>query len=110
VDGDGLKRRLRRARSGGRGRYPLELRKAVVEYARGAKRDGRSGQKVAAELGMSSHTLQYWQAAARGHGELLPVKVVAGATTEREVVIECGQVRVRGLDIAGVAELLKRLV
>jgi transposase-like protein len=110
VDGDGLKRRLRRARSGGRGRYPLELRKAVVEYARRAKRDGRSGQKVAAELGMSSHTLQYWQAAARGHGELLPVKIVAGATAEREVVVECGQVRVRGLDIPGVAELLKRLV
>jgi len=65
---------------------------------------------VAAELGMSSHTLQYWQAAARGHAQLLPVKVVADATATQEVIIECGRVRVRGLDIAGVAELLKRLV
>jgi transposase-like protein len=110
VDGDGLKKRLRRARSGGRGRYPLDLRKAVVEYASRARHQGKSGAKVAAELGMSSHTLQYWQAAVRGHGQLLPVKVVAGTTPTREVIIECGQVRVRGLDIAGVAELLKRLV
>jgi transposase-like protein len=66
VDGDGLKKKLRRARLGGRDRYPPELRKAVVAYASRAKRDGRSGQKVAAELGMSSQTLQYWEAAARG--------------------------------------------
>jgi hypothetical protein len=39
----------------------------------------------------------------------LPVKVVADATATQEVIIECGLVRVRGLDIAGVAELLKRL-
>jgi transposase-like protein len=109
VDGDGLRKRLRRARSGGRGRYPLDLRKAVVEYASRARQRGTSGAKVAAELGMSSHTLQYWQAAARGHAQLLPVKVVADATATQEVIIECGLVRVRGLDIAGVAELLKRL-
>jgi hypothetical protein len=40
---------------------------------------------------------------------LLPVKVVADATAPQEVIIECGRVRVRGLDVAGVAELLKRL-
>jgi hypothetical protein len=109
MDGDGLKKRLRRARSGGRGRYPLDLRKAVVEYASRARHQGKSGAMVAAELGMSAHTLQYWQAAARGHGQLLPVKIVAGTMPTREVIIECGQVRVRGLDIPGVADLLKRL-
>lgn len=109
MDGDGLKRRLRRARSGGRGRYAVDLRKAVVEYASRARQEGKSGAKVAAELGMSAHTLQYWQAAARGHGQLLPVKLVAGATTAKEVVVECGQIRIRGLDVEGVAELLKRL-
>jgi transposase-like protein len=81
----------------------------VVEYASRARHQGKSGAKVAAELGMSSHTLQYWQAAARGHGQLQPVKIVAGTTAAQEVIIECGRVRVRGLDIAGVAELLKRL-
>jgi len=65
--------------------------------------------KVAAELGMSSHTLQYWQAAVRGQGQLMPVRIVASATAAQEVIIECGQVRVRGLDIAGAAELLRRL-
>jgi transposase-like protein len=109
VDGEGLKLRLRRARSGGRRRYPFDLRKAVVEYASRARQQGKSGAKVAAELGMSFHTLQYWQAAARGQGQLLPVKIVASTAAVQEVIIECGQVRVRGLDIAAVAELLKRL-
>jgi hypothetical protein len=109
VNGVELRKRLQRVRPKGRGRYPLELRRAVVEYASRARHEGRSGAKVAAELGMSFHTLQYWQAAARGQGQLMPVKLVTAATTVQEVTIECGQVRVRGLDIAGVAELLKRL-
>ena len=109
MDGDGLKRRLRRSRSSGRGRYPADLRKAVVEYASGARHQGKSGREVAAELGMSFHTLQYWQATVRGQGRLLPVKIVASTPAVQEVVIECGSVRVRGLDVAAVAELLKRL-
>jgi transposase len=109
VDGDGLKKRLRRARSSGRGRYPIDLRKAVVEYASQARRQGKRGREVAAELGMSFRTLQYWQATARGQGQLLPVKIVAAAAATQEVVIECGRVRVRGLDVAAIAELLQRL-
>lgn len=52
----------------------------------------------------NGHAPQYWQVAARRHGQLTPVKTVVSSTASKKVVIECDQVRVRGLDIAGVAD------
>jgi len=40
---------------------------------------------------------------------LTPVAIVAAPVIEREPIVELGPLRVRGLDIVGVAELLKRL-
>jgi transposase-like protein len=108
MDGAELKRQLTRAQATGRRRYPSVLRDAVLDYASRAKRQGRSHAKVAAELGMSVQTLQYWRATARRRPGLTPVAIVAEPVREREVVIECGALRVRGLDLAGVAELLRR--
>jgi transposase-like protein len=104
-----LKRELLKAKASKRGRYPAVLREAVLEYAARSKKHGKSHAKVAAELGMSVQTLCYWRAIARRRGALAPVAIVASATIEREPTVEFGPLRVRGLDIAGVAELLKRL-
>jgi transposase-like protein len=110
MDGAELKRELAKAQAGGRGRYPAVLREAVLDYASRAKRQGKSHAKVAAELGMSVQTLQYWRANAHRRPGLTPVTIVAERVPERELVIECGPLRVRGLDLASVAELLKRLL
>jgi transposase-like protein len=104
-----LKRELIKAKASKRGRYPAALREAVVEYAARCKRNGKSHAKVAVELGMSVQTLCYWRALARNRGHLTPVAIVAAPAVEREPIVELGPLRVRGLDIAGVAELLKRL-
>jgi transposase-like protein len=109
VDSGELRRRVRRARSGGRGRYPAELREAVLAYASSEKRRGTSGAKVASELGLSVQTLQYWRTGARRRGRLTPVALVAERTPVCELVVECRHVRVRGLDLEALAELLKRL-
>ena len=109
MDGAELKRELTKAQATGRGRYPSVLREAVLDYASRAKRQGKSHAKVAAELGMSVQTLQYWRATARRRGGLTPVAIIAEPVRERELVIECGAVRVRGLHIASLAELLKGL-
>jgi hypothetical protein len=42
-------------------------------------------------------------------GGIASVAIVAQRAAEREVVVECGQLRVKGLDVGGVAELLRRL-
>jgi transposase-like protein len=104
-----LKRELAKAKSSKGGRYPAALRDAVVEYAAKRKEHGTSHAKVAAELGMSEPTLSFWRSQARSRGNLVPVAIVAAPRVEREAIVELGPLRVRGLDIAGIAELLKRL-
>jgi DNA-binding transcriptional regulator YiaG len=103
-----LKRQLARARSEKRGAYPSALRDAVIAYAakRRAEKIGRD--RVAAELGMSVATLSYWCSPPAKTGKLAAVSIVR-APAEREVVVECGPLRVRGLDVGSVAELLRSL-
>ncbi|MEA2664847.1 MAG: hypothetical protein QOI11_1791 [Candidatus Eremiobacteraeota bacterium] len=110
MEANELKRRLAQKR-GGRG-YPAELREAVLAYAARRRSERVSQDKVAAELGMSPQTLCYWRALARQRGGIAPVAIVASrepAKPAREVVVECGPLRVLGLDVAGVADLLRRL-
>jgi hypothetical protein len=104
-----LKKRLAAARAAGRGTYPSGLREKVVAHAAKRRAQRVSRDKVAAELGMSVATLGYWCAPARRTASLAPVTVVAEAVSQQEVVVECGPLRIRGLDVVGVAQLLKRL-
>ncbi|HTU61890.1 MAG TPA: hypothetical protein VMF89_25710 [Polyangiales bacterium] len=109
MEGTELKKLLGRARSDKRSRYPAKLREAVVAYASRRRGQKASRDVVAAELGMSVATLSYWCAPARTRGTLEPVSIVARPEPTRDVVVECGPLRVRGLDVASVAELLRRL-
>jgi hypothetical protein len=107
VDSGELKRRLRRAKRAGR-RYPADLRDAVLEHAHKAKALDKSDAALASALGMSLGTLQYWRATER-RGKLVPVTIVQASAPAPGLVIECGRLRVHGLDLDGVAELLRRL-
>jgi transposase-like protein len=109
MEASDLKRELAKARSAKRGKYPSALREAVVEYAAREKKRGKSQGSVASELGMSTQTLCYWRALARHRGGLSPVTIIAKPEPKQDVVVECGPLRVRGLDVAGVADLLRRL-
>lgn len=104
-----LKKKLAAARAARRGSYPPALRAKVVAYAAERRAQRVSRDKVAAELGMSVATLSYWCAPARRKASLAPVTVVAAAAPQQAVLVECGPLRIRGLDVGGVAELLKRL-
>jgi hypothetical protein len=109
MDATELKRLLAKGRTSRRGRYPLKVREVVVAYAAKRRAQKASREVVAAELGMSAATLSYWCAPARSRGALEPVIIVARHESAREVVVECGPLRVRGLDVGAVAELLRRL-
>ena len=54
-------------------------------------------------------TLSYWCTPPRKGARLTPVSIVPAREVARDVVVECGPLRVRGLDVPGVAELLRRL-
>jgi len=85
----------------------VDLREAVLEHARRAKEVGKRDAAIASEIGMSLGTLQYWRAMDR-RGKLVPV-TIAEAPAPAGLVVECGRLRVHGLDLLGVAELLRRL-
>ena len=80
----------------------------MLEHSREAKGLGRSDAVLASELGMSLGTLQYWRATER-RGKLVPVTIVEAPAPAAGLVLECGRLRVHGLDLDGVTELLRRL-
>lgn len=80
-----------------------------MAFAEKAKIGGQADAKTAAELGLNVHTLRYWRAAGRSGGRLVPIAVVADRAPATEVVVECGRLRIRGLCMASLAELLGRL-
>ena len=101
-----LKHRLARGR--GANGYPAELRAAAVAYAGARKAEGATQAMVSEELGVSDASLLSW-GAPRRKGGLTPVKLVTSHEPASELLVECGPIRIRGLDVSGVAELLRRL-
>lgn len=109
-----FKAEVRRAGPRGAGRrYPPAARRLAVEYFRRRRAAGTSVEAISRELGVKRHTLVGWTAAAREVATtplFVPVNVVADATTKSRIVVHgSAGVRVEGLDLAGVAELLRRL-
>lgn len=102
---------VRRAGKRGPGkRYPAELQRRGAEYLRVRRAAGAPLSAVLRELGMRRETLAGWGAppAPKETPRFVPVTVVE-TPAGRLVVHGPGGVRVEGLDLAGVAELLRRL-
>lgn len=100
-------------RTGKRGpgkRYPAELRQRGVEYLRARQAAGAPLSAVLRELGLRRETLAGWSTPEEieGRPRFVPVAVVE-TPAGRIVVHGPGGLRVEGLDVAGVAELLRRL-
>ena len=111
-----LKRRIKGARRGRRGRYPADLKNAVNEYADLRKAAGLTFKEVAAELGISRHTMVGWRTLKGPKKKLRRVRVVKSSRRPKnEVGAESVTVRfpngvtVDGLNIPEVAELMRSL-
>jgi hypothetical protein len=105
-----FKEAVRRAGRRGAGRrYPAEVRQRGAAYLAARKAAGAPMSAVLRELGLRRDTLVRWigPGEPKARPRFVPVAVVeepAGIVVHGP----CG-VRVEGLDIAGVAELLRRL-
>jgi hypothetical protein len=102
---------VRRAGRRGPGRrYPEELRRRGAAYLRARQAAGAPLSAILRELGVRRETLAGWAAPAAGktRPRFVPVTVME-APAGRIVVHGPGGVRVEGLDLAGVADLLRRL-
>jgi hypothetical protein len=105
---------VRRAGPRGAGRrYPPALRRMAVEYFRRRRAAGTSVEAISRELGVKRHTIVGWTAmpeVAATAPTFVPVSVVADPPVgPRIVVLGPGGLRIEGLDLAEVAELLRRL-
>jgi transposase len=108
-----LKQELSKLGPRGRGRpYPKGLLENLLSYTVARRRQGAKVVEVATELGMKFHTLSRWL------GEKRPTKrfdrvdvVTAPATATPRTLIVHGPrgLRIEGLDLAGVAELVRRV-
>ena len=102
---------VRRAGRRGAGRrYPAELRRQGAAYLVARRAAGAKTSAVLRELCVRRDTLAGWskRAGAIAKPRFVPVRVVEGPATRIVIHGPLG-LRVEGLDLAGVAELLRRL-
>lgn len=86
--------------------YPEKLKKLALAALSEAEERGLGATSVARELGIHADTLRSWRDATA----LVPVRVIESRTEQSSlVVIAAGGLRIEGLDIAGLAELIRRL-
>jgi transposase len=108
------------AKLGQRGRttpYPKKLRDEAVDYARERREQGTTWRLVAGELGIGIDSLTNWARLAERRGAkpefrqvaLKQAEVAVSGPGGALVVHGPGGVRVEGLDVAGLAELMRRL-
>jgi hypothetical protein len=96
----------------GRGRsYPRGLMGKLLSYTVARRRQGAKLVEVAAELGMKSHTLSRWMGEKRPSASFERVVVATAAPSPARKVIVYGPrgLRVEGLELSEVAELVRRV-
>lgn len=91
----------------GRGRaYPKQLRAEIVEYARARRAAGITLEALGDELSMPWRTIARWLPGGRAK-TFRPVEIV---DRPREIVVYGPRgLRIDGLDVEGIAELVRRL-
>jgi hypothetical protein len=93
---------------------PEELRREALFCWRAIRAQGIGAEAAAARLGLGVAALERWSGGSQALAVLAPVTIEAEPVlrptlASRPVVHAPHGVRVEGLDVAGVAELLKRL-
>ena len=115
---DNMREELRVELSGlgprGRGRaYPKGLLEKLLSYTVARRRQGASIVEVAAEVGINFRTLARWLGARKterfGRVEVVAAPVRAAAAAVAIVVHGPRGLRIEGLDLAAVAELVRRV-
>lgn len=105
-----LKALVLRTREEKQGRFPETLRQRLMRYAIGRWKTGASTRTVAAEIGVSGHTLSYWKTQTMGpaKAKMRPVKVIEESSGGHAVAGPCGT-RIENLSLDEIAELFRKL-
>jgi hypothetical protein len=96
----------------GRGRaYPTGLRKRMIAYVKGRRAEGAATRIAGDELGMDWRTLLRWAPCSTSVGfeQVVVRDETDGAAAARIVVHTPGGLRIEGLDLGTLAELVRKL-
>ena len=109
-----LKQELSKLGPRGRGRpYPKGLLETLLSYTVARRRQGAKVVEVAAELGMKFHTLARWlgeRRATTARFERVDVVAPPAPPAPRTLVVHGPRgLRIEGLDLTDVAELVRRV-
>jgi hypothetical protein len=109
-----LKRELARRERGRGKRYPGEMKRRVVTWALGRRKEGATWPAVADELGLGLDTVRRWCLAALKSDAptraLVPVRVVARPSPARPAtLVSVSGWRIDGLSVSEAAEMLRSL-
>ena len=101
-------RALGKLEARGQGRaYPVELREKIIAYVRERRADGGGLKAIGDELGVAWRTLAHWGSST--NGAFRRVEVATPPLPATFTVHGPRGVRVDGLDLDELAELLRRL-
>ena len=108
---DELKQELSKLGPRGRGRpYPKGLLQKLLSYTVARRRQGATIVEVASEVGISFRTLGRWLGERKAAGGFERVEVVATRAVSSAIVVHGPRgLRIEGLDLIAVAELLRRV-
>lgn len=97
----------------GRGRaYPERLRKRMIAYVEARRAEGAATRTAGDEIGMDWRTLLKWTPCATNAGFAPLVvrdEVATAAPSARIIVHTPGGLRIEGLDLGALAELVRKL-
>lgn len=96
----------------GRGkRYPRPLLEKMLSYTVARRRQGATLLAVGGEIGMNWKTLARWVGERKTASRFERVQVAAPAAVASATLVVYGPrgLRIEGLDVGGVAELVRRL-
>jgi hypothetical protein len=111
----GIRAELAQLERRGRGRaYPEALRKRMIRYVEACRAEGTATRVAGDEIGMDWRTLLRWAPCSRSAGfEPIVVRAdastSASASTARFVVHTQSGLRIEGLDLDALTELVRRL-
>jgi transposase-like protein len=120
-EAQGIRSEVEKARSGprkGKSRYPEALRLRILEHVARARAEGQKLPLVAAQLGISWQTVEYWrrrenpsfQEERPGSRQFVQIEVAEPQTKLQSIVVHGPRgVRIEGLSLEQLGELLRSL-
>jgi len=105
-----IRRAVERLEARGRGvRYPLALRAKLISETRSRREAGKTLVAIGEELGVPWRTLARWCATERKRTPGFRAVEIVALPSARPIVHGPRGLRIEGLDIESVAELVRRL-